>query len=116
MSPDLGGNTPKFYAVVDGKFPDDLDSESIFRKVTGHKLYSGSRDDLYLRCRMNFASDVVQTQDPHFMDLGIPAINTLDESGVLGTPTTRILRPMYGFYWSATDHRFGEATAVGMSV
>ena len=47
------GNTQKMYAVVDGNLPDDLDSLSIFSKVIGHKLSDGSRDDLYLRCRMN---------------------------------------------------------------
>ena len=65
---------------------------------------------------MNFANDPVQTQDPHFMDMGIPAINTLNESGVLGNPTTRIQRPVDGYHWSALYNFFGEVTAVGMSV
>ena len=49
------------------------------------------------------------------MDLGLPSINTLNESGFLGTPDTKIRRSMDGSHWTATDHVFGEATAVGMS-
>ena len=64
---------------------------------------------------MNFAGDVVQTQAPQFMDLEILDINTLNESGVLGTPVTRIQRPADVAYWRVPDHVFGEATAVGMS-
>ena len=36
-SPALVGNTQKLDAVVDRKFPDDLDSASIFIKLIGHK-------------------------------------------------------------------------------
>ena len=50
------------------------------------------------------------------MDLGLLAINTLNESGVLGTPATRIRRRTDGSHWGATDHIFGEETYVGMSV
>ena len=92
------GKTQKLDGVVDGKFPDDLDSASIFREVIGHKLSDGSSDDLYLRCRMNSADDVDQTQKPESMDLGLLAINTLNESGFLGNIATRILRPMDGYH------------------
>ena len=95
--------------------PIDLDSASIFIKVTGHKISNGSSNELYSRCRMNFANDPVQNQAPHFMDLGIPVMNTLNQSGVLSTPVTRIRRQTYGSHWSARDHVFGEATAVRMS-
>ena len=47
--------------------------------------------------------------------MGLPAVNTFNESCVLGTPGTRIRRSMDGSHWTATDHVFGEATAVGMS-
>ena len=59
--------------------------------------------------------DVVQAQAQKFMDLGLPAINTLNESGVIGTTVTRIQRPTDGSHWSVPDHVFCEATAVGMS-
>ena len=90
MSPGLGGNTPKLDAAVDRKLPDDLDYASIYSKVIGHKLSDGSSDDLYLRCRMNFAGDVVQTQATKFMDLGLPDINILNEIGFLGTTANSI--------------------------
>ena len=49
------------------------------------------------------------------MDMGIPSINLLNGSSVLGTPATRILRPTDEYYWTAPDHVFGEATAVVIS-
>ena len=76
--PALVWNTQQLDDVVDGKLPNDLDSASIFSKVMGYKLSDGSSDDLYLRYRMEFLADVVQTQTPQFMDMGLPAINTLD--------------------------------------
>ena len=102
-------------AVVNGKLPNGLDSASIFSKVVGHKLSDGSIDDLYLRYRMNFVGDVIQTQTPQFMDLGLSTINALDESSVLSTPAIRIQRPMYESHWSAPYYFFGEATSVGIS-
>ena len=51
-------------AVVDEKFPSDLDSVSISSKVIGHKISDGSSSDLYTLCRMNFAADTVQNQTP----------------------------------------------------
>ena len=49
------------------------------------------------------------------MDLGILAINTLNELSILGNAATRIIRPTDGLHWYATDHVFGEVTAFGMS-
>ena len=112
----MGGNTQKLDAVVEGKFPDDMDFASIFSKVISHKLSGGSNGELYLRRRMNFVGDVVQIQTPKFIDLEFATINTFYESSVLSTPANRILRPTNGSHWSAPDHVFDEATAVGMSV
>ena len=113
--PDLVGNTKKLDAVVDRKFPDDLNSSSIFSKVIVHKLSESSRSDLYSLCRMSCTADVIQNQSPKFIDLGFLNINALDESTGLSIPVTRIQRPMDGFHWSVRDYVFGEATAVGMS-
>ena len=49
------------------------------------------------------------------MDLGFSNINELDEISGLSTPATRIRSPTDVVHWSAPDHVFGEATAVGMS-
>ena len=89
-SPGLGRNNQNFDNVVDRKLPDDLNSASIFSQVIGFKLSDGSSSDLYLRCRMNFAGGVLQTQTPQFMDLGFSATNALGESIFLSTPDTRI--------------------------
>ena len=90
MSPDLGENTQKLDAAVDGKFPNNLDFASNFSKAIGHELPNGSNGDLFLSRRMNFANYPVQTQAPYFMDLGLPAINALNKSGVLSNPATNI--------------------------
>ena len=114
-SPGLGRNTEQLDNVVDVKLPDDLDPVYIFSKAIGHKLSDGSNNDLYLRCRMNFANDTVQNQAPHFMDLGLLDTNKLNERGVIGTPATKIRMPKDGSHWMAPYHVFGETTAVGMS-
>ena len=114
--PSLVGNTQKLDAFVDKKFPGDLDSASIFRKVIGHKLSEGSSGDLCSRCRMKIAADVVQTQTPQFIDLGFSTINTFDESRGLSNPATKIRMPTDISHWSVPYHVFGEATLVGISV
>ena len=76
--------------VINGKFPNDLDSASIFRKVIGYKLSDGYSGNFYRRCRMNFADEPVQTQTPRFMDLGFLVINALYESSGLSPPDTII--------------------------
>ena len=90
MSPLLDSNTQKLDAVVDGKLPDDLDSASIFSKIIGQIISDGSRYDLYSRFRMKFTVNIFQTQAQHFMDLGLLAINKLNESVVFGTTATSI--------------------------
>ena len=89
----MNENTQKLDAVIDVNLPDDLDYASVFSKIIYHKLSDGYIWDLYSRWRMNIENDSIQTQDPQFMGLGIPYINTLNENGVLGTCTTNIRRP-----------------------
>ena len=114
-SPTLVGKTQKLDVVYDGNFPDNMDYASVFSKVIGHKLSYGSSGDLYLRCRINFVAGVFQTQTPQFMDIGFSTIISLDEISGISTPTTSTQRPRCGSHWRATDHVFGEVTAVGMS-
>ena len=78
ISPGLGGNTQKLDAVVDVKFPNDLDYASIFGKGISHELSDSSSGDLYLPFRMKFANDPVQTHAPHFMDMGLLSINAFN--------------------------------------
>ena len=103
-SPVLVGNTQKLDAVVDGNFPDALDSASIFSKVIGQKLSNSYRSDLYSRCRINFAADPVQIQTPQFMDMWFSAINALYETIGPITPDTIIQIPMDGSHWRVVDH------------
>ena len=114
--PDKVRNVPKLDTVVDGNFPDDQYSASIFIKVIGSEISHGSRDGLYLRFRMDFLSCAFQTKAPQLVDFGFPTTNKYNELGVLGTPTTRIQRPTYGSHWTVSDHVFGESTAVGIIV
>ena len=108
-------NDQKLDTSIDRNLPDDQDYASISRKVISLELSHGSSTDLYSRCPMEFASNVVQTKAPQFVDLGLPAVNISDEFSILGTPVTRIIRPTDGSHWSAPDHVFGEETVVGMS-
>ena len=94
--PEKLSNAQTLNNVVDGQLPDDQYSASNFSKIIGSELSHGSSDDLYLRCRMNFLSNFVQTLVPQFVDLGLLSITILNESGALGTPVTRIRRPMDG--------------------
>ena len=48
------GDTQRLDTYVDKKLPNDQDSE-----VIGPELSHGSSTDLYLLCRMDFASDFV---------------------------------------------------------
>ena len=75
----------------------------------------GSIDDIYLLYRMKFSINVVQTEAPQFMDLGLPAVNALNELDIFGTPATRIIISTDESHWSAPDLVFGEATVVGLS-
>ena len=101
--------------AVDKKLPGDRDSASIFSMVIGHKLSHGPSDDFYLRFRMDFSSNDIQTEAPEFVNLGLPTINTSNKLGVLGFTATRIRSPTDGSHWSVLDHIFGKATAVKMS-
>ena len=96
-------DTQKLDTSVDIKFPNDWYSTSIFRKLIGREISHGSSADIYLRCWMDFASDVVQTEAPYFLELGLSAVNTSDEVGIFDTPTTIIRRPKDGSHWSAPD-------------
>ena len=89
-SPDKVSNAQKLDTVVDGKLSNDRGSATIVIKVIGRKLSRSSRNDLYSRCRMKFSSNIVQTEAPQFVDLGLLAINTFNESDVLGTTDTSI--------------------------
>ena len=82
------GDTLKLDTFVDRKFPDDKDSASIFSKVIGCELSHGSISDLYSRCQMDFASNVVQTETKYFVELGLQAVNTSNDIGILGTSLT----------------------------
>ena len=114
-SPDEVGNAQKWDTIIDKKLRNDRYYAPFFSKVIGHELYHGSSNDLYLRCRMNFLSNVVQTEALQLVDLGILAIKTSYELSVLNTPATRIRRLTDRYHWTAPDHVFDEAIAVGMS-
>ena len=64
---------------------------------------------------MEFPSNAVGTEAPNFVNLGILAVNTLDEFNTFGTPATRVRSPTTGPHWSAPDHVFVKVTVVGMS-
>ena len=111
-SPDKIGYNQKMDTSVDRKFSGDQDSASIFSKIIVRELSHGSISDLYLCCWMDFASNVVQTKVPQFVELGLPSFNISDEFGIQGNPATRIRRLTDVYHWSALDHIFSKATSV----
>ena len=94
---------------VDIRLANDGDSTSIFRKVIGSELSHSSIGNHYSRCWMDFASNIVVTKAPDFVELVILAVNASDEVKIFGTPDTIIRRPADGSHWSALYHVFGEA-------
>ena len=102
-SPDKVRNAQKMDTAVDRKLPDDQYYASVFSKEIVRELYHVSSNYLYLFCRMNFLSSFFQTKAPHFVDLGILAINKSNELGVLGNTTTRIIMKTYVSHWLASD-------------
>ena len=99
-SPSLFGQTQNWRLSLTKNLTNDINSESIFRKVVGHKLFDSSSGDLYMRCRMNFMANPVQIQTPQFTDLGFSTTNTLDESSGLSTP----LQNPKAFGWCPLEH------------
>ena len=63
---------------------------------------------------MDLESNTVRTKAPHFVDLGLLAVNKLYEVNIFVAPATRIRRPTDVTHWYVLDHVFGKATAFGM--
>ena len=102
------GDTQKFGTSADRNLADDGDSTFIFSKVIGSEMYHSSIADLYSLCPVGFASNAVVTEALHFLDLGIPGVNVLDEVDTFGAPATRIRRPKDQSHWSTSNHIFGK--------
>ena len=61
---------------------------------------------------MNLAADPINILASQLLDLGLLAINTLDKSASLWTPTNRVGTPMDIDHGSAHDHIFEKVTVV----
>ena len=106
-SQDLVIQSQKSDATVNGKLYNNPDMTSVFSKVLGDKPSESSSWDLYIRCRMDLKSDLVQILTPRFVYLGLLTIDAPDKG--------RIWRPIDGDHWCVINHIFGETTAVGVS-
>ena len=108
-------NAQPFSTSIDGNSDKNGDTKPIFSKLIGRELFHHSRANIYLRCRLNFTRNAVGTKRPNFINLGLPALHTLDELWSFRIPTTRVRRPTDESNWSVPDHVFEEVTAAGMS-
>ena len=108
-------NTRKFNASVDDILPNAKDSTSIFSKVLGQELSGSLSNNIYLRCWMDFTSNVIGTKAPNIVNLGLSDVNLFVEFNAFGTPDTRVRRPTDVSHWSTPGHVFLEATLVRMS-
>ena len=71
ISPSISRNTQKFDTSVDGNLADDGDSTYIFGKVLGQELPDSISYDIYSRCRKDFTSNIVSTEAPNLVNLGL---------------------------------------------
>ena len=90
--PIVSRNNQKFDASVDVNLANDGDYMSIFSKVIGSELSHSPSTDIYLRFRMDFTSNAVETEEPNLVDLGLLAVNAPDELNTFGTTATRVRR------------------------
>ena len=72
-------NTQIFNISINVNWTNKGESTLILSKVIRQELSHNSSSDIYSRCRDNFMSDSVGTKIPDFMNLGLPAVNALDE-------------------------------------
>ena len=91
------GDTQKFDTSIDWNLAKNGDSAPIFIKVIGQELSHGSSADIYSHCRVDLTSNAVGTQEPDFMHLGLPAVNSLDELNPSDNTATRVRSPMDGY-------------------
>ena len=94
----------KLDTSVDRNLANDQNSNSIFIKVIGLEMYHSSSGNLYLRCWVDCATNAVGNEAPHFVDLGLPAINVSVEVNIFGTHAIRMRRLTDGYHWPAPDH------------
>ena len=79
-------------------------SMPIFSKVIGPKTVSGESTDVYVRQRMDFASNSVVVESPIFMDLGLSPANTTDKLKSVIGPTARVEALEDSSNWLASRH------------
>ena len=112
--PSVSRKNQKFDTSVDRNLADDGYYTSIFRKLLGQELSYSLCANIYLRCWLDFTSNVVGTEAPNFVRLGLLAVNASDEFNTFIAPTTRLIRTTYRSHWYASVHVLGEAKSVGM--
>ena len=103
-SPRISRNTQECDAYIDGNLAYDKYYTSIFRKVLGRELSDSLSANIYLRCQMDFTSNVVRTEAPNFVNLGFLSANALDELRYFVNPATKFRSTIDGSHWSAPDH------------
>ena len=86
-------DTQKFDTLIDGELAEDGDSNTIFSKLIGQELSHGSRADIYSLFRMDFMSNVVKTEVPNFVNLGLTAVTASDEFSTFCNPADRVRSP-----------------------
>ena len=104
-------NAEKLKTSIDGFFADDRVLKPIFSNVVGCKFADNCIVNVNLPCRMNSGSNVVFTQNPNFINLGIASVNTTDKLGSIRNPTTRVGRPTSRSNRIRHGHDIEEATS-----
>ena len=98
-------------APIDIRLTNDFILLSVSIQIICDEFTNISSRDLYLRCRMNVATDYVQP-----MSHGIPTIDTLDGNVGIWRPATRIIITLNITHGRTFEHSVGQGTAVGGAV
>ena len=99
-----------FDAHINGHPAKSGDSWSFFRHAVGLKSVSREVDDVDASERINFASNLVLSETPEFVDLGLSTVNTADKLNSVYAPVTRAEGLMDHSGWLVSRHRIVKIT------
>ena len=99
----------KLKTSIDGFFAEDRGLKHIFSKIIGCNFAYNSSINVNSHCRMKSRSNAIFTQNPNFINLGNPSVNTTDKLGSVSVPTTRLSSTDVSV-WIWKIHDIEEAT------
>ena len=96
---------------INGVYFEHRDPAPTWSKVIIHKFTEESNADVTSRCWMNLTRDVVLTESPNSVNLGLSSVHTSNELGSVFIPTTIIGTPRDVSNWLPPGHPIDEDTS-----